>query len=44
MISVKHKMDNSKMWRVLVRIRVLIFITAGFNEKPALGVGKAPFL
>tara|TARA_Y100000816_G_scaffold283632_1_gene260726 strand:+ start:641 stop:754 length:114 start_codon:yes stop_codon:yes gene_type:complete len=37
-------MDNSKMWRVLRRIIGLIFITAGFNEKPALGVGKAPFL
>ena len=32
------------MWIVLGRIRGCIFITAGFNEKHALGVGKSPFL
>ena len=44
MISVNQLMDNSKMWRILGSIRGCIFITAGFNEKHALGVGKSPFL
>ena len=44
MIRVNQLMDNSKILRILVSIRGCIFITAGFNEKHALGVGKSPFL